>query len=257
MATSGTTLLLNASEYTLATEYQAAHKATQGSVSDVEYTTDLYCTKKRAEELGCKVSSPCDEWDDDRVVLSSSLSRVTSDEEEDVVEYFGSFRFTWNAKTSATTDGYLGTGLVLYDSSEAKAYAELNILKARNNKLTEIVYNMSTTTAVSIDIGIQPIASHKCKYLLVGFSGDDGAEEAANYIRSLTDETLISDISYINDVLVADYGGTHIASGIMTLTESESNSVLINIDELGYLDMDSTFSNTFDNFVFYTYIYAS
>lgn len=256
MAISGTTLLLNTSEYALATEYQAAYIATQGSLSSAEYTADLYCTKKRAEELGCEVSSPCDEWNDDRIVLLSSLSMATSGEEEDAVEYFGSFRFTWNAKTSAAT-GYLGVDLVLYDSTEAKAYSELSILKAKNNKLTETVYNMSTTTPISIDIGIQPIASHKCKYLLVGFSGDDSAEETANYIYSLTDETLISDISYINDVLVADYGGTHIASGIMTLTESESDSVLINIGELSYLDMDSTFSNTFDNFVFYTYIYAS
>ena len=50
-------------------------------------------------------------------------------------------------------------------------------------------------------------------------------------------------------------GETHITSGIMTLTESESESdlVLINIDELSYLDMDSTFSNAFDNFVFFTH----
>ena len=52
MAISGTTLLLNTSEYALATEYQAAYIATQGSLSDIEYAVDLYCTKKTSGGIG-------------------------------------------------------------------------------------------------------------------------------------------------------------------------------------------------------------
>ena len=39
-----------------------------------------------------------------------------------------------------------GVSIVLYDQTEAKAYSELSLLKAKNNKLVETVYNMSATT---------------------------------------------------------------------------------------------------------------